>query len=104
MIVSFCSSSISKFWNPSRMAKTRKSGRGIFGFLMRPVSSLLQGTKGVVRKGANTARNVVSRGINGIDGVGRTVANTANGAIRNVNPFKGRKGRNGRKSRRNGRK
>ena len=89
------------------MAKTRKSGRGVFGFLMRPVSSLLQGTKGVVRKGANTARNIVSRGINGVDAVGRTVATTANGAIRNVNPFKGRKGSKGskgRKSRRNGRK
>jgi phage-related protein len=88
------------------MAKTRKAGRGIFGFLMRPISAILQGTKGVVRKGANTARNVVSRGINGVDAVGRTVTGAANGAIRNVNPFKGRKGtrRNGRKSRRNGRK
>jgi len=84
------------------MAKTRKSGRGIFGFLMRPISAILQGTKGVVRKGANTARNVVGRGINGVDAVGRTVASAANGAVRNVNPFKGRKGsrRNGRKSRR----
>jgi hypothetical protein len=84
------------------MAKTRKSGRGIFGFLMRPVSGLLQGTKGIVRKGANTARNVVSRGINGVDAIGRTVTGVANGAIRNVNPFKGRKGRKG--TRRNGRK
>jgi phage-related protein len=84
------------------MAKTRKSGRGIFGFLMRPVSGLLQGTKGVVRKGANTARNIVSRGINGVDAVGQKVASTANGAIRNVNPFRGRKGRKG--TRRNGRK
>jgi len=84
------------------MAKTRKSGRGIFGFLMRPVSGLLQGTKGIVRKGANTARNIVSRGINGVDAVGQKVASTANGAIRNVNPFKGRKGRKG--TRRNGRK
>jgi phage-related protein len=84
------------------MAKTRKSGRGIFGFLMRPITALLQGTKGVVRKTANTARNVVGRGINGVDAVGRTVASAANGAVRNVNPFKGRKGsrRNGRKSRR----
>jgi hypothetical protein len=84
------------------MAKTRKSGKGLFGFLMRPISGLLQGTKGVVRKGANTARNIVSRGINGVDAVGRTVTGAANGAIRNVNPFKGRKGtrRNGRKSRR----
>ena len=91
-----------EIWNPSRMAKTRKSGRGIFGFLMRPVSGLLQGTKGIVRKGANTARNIVSRGINGVDAVGQKVASTANGAIRNVNPFRGRKGtrRNGRKSRR----
>jgi hypothetical protein len=89
-----------------RAANTRKSGRGVFGFLMRPVSGLLQGTKGIVRKGANTARNIVSRGINGVDAVGRTVTGVANGAIRNVNPFKGRKGtrRNGRKSRRNGRK
>ena len=89
------------------MAKTRKSGRGgIFGFLMRPISGLLQGTKGVVRKGANTARNIVSRGINGVDAVGRTVTGAANGAIRNVNPFKGRKGsrRNGRKSRKNSRR
>lgn len=82
------------------MAKTRKSG--IFSFLMRPVSGLLQGTKGIVRKTANTARNVVGRGINGVDAVGRTVASAANGAIRNVNPFKGRKGRKG--TRRNGRK
>lgn len=88
------------------MAKTRKSGRGIFGFLMRPISDLLQGTKGIVRKTANTARNVVGRGINGVDAVGRTVASAANGAVRNVNPFKGRKGRKGtrRGSRRNGRK
>ena len=89
------------------MAKTRKSGRGgFFGFLMRPISGLLQGTKGVVRKGANTARNIVSRGINGVDAVGRTVTGAANGAIRNVNPFKGRKGsrRNGRKSRKNSRR
>jgi hypothetical protein len=87
-----------KFWSPSRMAKTRKSGRGIFGFLMRPVSAILQGTKGVVRKSANTARNVVSRGINGVDSIGRTVTGAANGAVRNINPFKGR-GRNSRKSR-----
>jgi len=55
-----------------------------------------------VRNGANTARNIVSRGINGVDAVGRTVTGAANGAVRNVNPFKGRKGtrRNGRKSRR----
>ena len=82
------------------MAKTRKAGRGIFGFLMRPVSALLQGTKGVVRKGTNTARNVVSRGINGVNSIGRTVSGAANGAIRNVNPFKGR----GRKSRKNSRR
>ena len=82
------------------MAKTRKS-RGIFGFLMRPVSALLQGTKGVVRKGTNTARNVVSRGINGVDSIGRTVTGAANGAIRNVNPFRGRKSRkNSRRNRR----
>jgi hypothetical protein len=87
-----------------RATNTRKSGRGVFGFLMRPVSSLLQGTKGVVRKGANTARNIVSRGINGVDAVGRTVATTANGAIRNINPFKGRNGRKTRRSRRHGRK
>jgi phage-related protein len=85
------------------MAKTRKAGRGIFGFLMRPVSAILQGTKGVVRKSANTARNVVSRGINGVDSIGRTVTGAANGAIRNVNPFKGR-GRNSRKSRRSSRR
>lgn len=77
--------------------KTRNAGRGIFGFLMRPISAILQGTKGVVRKGANTARNVVSRGINGVDAVGRTVTGAANGAIRNVNPFKGRKSRRQRK-------
>jgi hypothetical protein len=87
------------------MAKTRKSGRGIFGFLMRPVSDLLQGTKGVVRKGSNTARNVVSRGINGVNAVGKTVTGAANGAIRNVNPFRGRKSsRKGRKSSRKSRK
>ena len=81
------------------MAKTRKS-KGIFGFLMKPISDLLQGTKGIVRKGSNTARNVVSRGINGVDAVGKTVTGAANGAIRNVNPFKGRKGsRKSRKSR-----
>jgi hypothetical protein len=85
------------------MAKTRKSGRGIFGFLMRPLTALLQGTKGVVRKTANTARNVVGRGINGVDAVGRTVASAANGAVRNVNPFKGRKGSR-RRSRRNSRR
>jgi len=82
------------------MAKTRKS-KGIFGFLMRPLSDILQGTKKIVRKGSNTARNVVSRGINGVDAVGKTVTSAANGAIRNVNPFKGRKGsrKNSRKSR-----
>jgi len=82
------------------MAKTRKS-KGIFGFLMKPLSDILQGTKGIVRKGSNTARNVVSRGINGVDAVGKTVTSAANGAIRNVNPFKGRKGsrKNSRKSR-----
>ena len=82
------------------MAKTRKS-KGIFGFLMKPLSDILQGTKGIVRKGSNTARNVVSRGINGVDAVGKTVTSAANGAIRNVNPFKRRKGsrKNSRKSR-----
>jgi hypothetical protein len=81
------------------MAKTRKS-KGIFGFLMKPLSDILQGTKGIVRKGSNTARNVVSRGINGVDAVGKTVTGAANGAIRNVNPFKRRKSRKSRKSRR----
>ena len=87
------------------MAKTRRS-KGIFGFLMRPVSDLLQGTKKIVRKGSNTARNVVSRGINGVDAVGKTVTSAANGAIRNVNPFKGRKGsrKNSRKNSRKSRK
>ena len=92
------------------MAKTRKSRAGsragsrpgIFSFLMKPVSALLKGTKGVVRKGANTARNVVSRGINGIDSVSRTVTGAANSAVRNVNPFRGRKSR--KSSRRNRRR
>ena len=85
------------------MAKTRKAGRGFFGFLMRPVTAILQGTKGVVRKGSNTARNVVSRGINGVDSIGRTVTGAANGAIRNINPFKGR-GRNSRRGSRRSRR
>ena len=89
------------------MAKTRKSGRGVLGFLFKPVSDLLQGTKGVIRKGTNTARNVVSRGINGVNSIGRTTVSSVDSAISNIIP-KGLKKRmsmrNSRKSKRNSRK
>jgi len=85
------------------MAKTRKSGRGVLGFLFKPVSDLLQGTKGVIRKGTNTARNVVSRSINGVNSIGRTTVSSVDSAISNIIP-KGLKKRISMKSKRNSRR
>lgn len=83
------------------MAKTRKS-KGLLGFLFRPVSDLLKGTKGVLRTTSNTVRNVASRGINAVNSVGKKVTNTANAVVKDVMPR--RKSKNSRKSRKNSRK
>ena len=85
------------------MAKTRKSGRGVLGFLFRPVSDLLQGTKGVIRKGTNTARNIVSRSINGVNAIGRTTVSSVDSAISDVIP-KGLKKRISMRSKKNSRR
>jgi hypothetical protein len=81
------------------MAKRATRRRGLFGTLYRPVSGILNAAGKITGTAANTARNIVRRGIKGVDNVGKNVTGSANNAIRNV--LGSKKSRRGRKTRRN---
>jgi len=87
--------------NTRRSRGTRRSGRGIFGTVWRPVHHGLMAGDSVVSTAANTAKNIVSRTIRGLDNAGTSIVSHANNAL----SFKrSRRNRKNRRTNRNNRR
>lgn len=69
----------------SRKHSSKKhASRGLFGYIYSPIDQTLRAADDVTRVGANTIRNIASKGIRGVSRVGRKVTSRANKAVRGL--------------------
>ena len=68
----------------SRRHSSKRASRGLFGYIYNPIDQTLRAADDVTRVGANTIRNIASKGIRGVSRVGRKVTSRANKAVRGL--------------------
>jgi hypothetical protein len=86
------------------MAKSRKSGRGLFRRVYSPIEHIIEAGRNISRSAFKRTGRIVNNGLGLVGNVGKAVTTHANKTVRNIVRRKSRSSRKSRKQTRRNRK